>query len=168
MKRTLSTILLISMLSSLSACGGTEVGSDDTTVAGGDDTIADTTPAETTEAPRPDLPELDLEDYVLRVFKQDQSKILWAPNAFAPEEENGDILNDAYYKRNRIVTEKYGFTIEETISSSNPNSTVTSNILAGDDVCDVMLTHLNLANTSYGGNYLNWHDLVYVDLEKEW
>ena len=68
MKRTLAYLLLISMLASLTACGG-EAASDDTTAPGAADTTAPVTEAETDRSEiTDDLPATDLGGYKFRII----------------------------------------------------------------------------------------------------
>ncbi|MBQ8510339.1 MAG: hypothetical protein IJ493_10585 [Clostridia bacterium] len=167
MKRKLSITLCALMCAQiLASCGGTgSTTPDDTTTSGSQDT---TTSADTTAAVA-ELPEFDLENYELRILKRDQSQIKWAPNKFAPEEENGDILNDAYYQRNAQVSEKYGFTIKETImTGADPHNDIQKIIAAGDDMYDVVLMQLSFAQSSYDDGFLNFHEMKYIDLEQSY
>ncbi len=161
-KRTVSAALTL-MLAVLSFGCGTETAPSGETSA---DAPSVTEAPVTEPAPINNLPELDLGNYELRVLKQDQDKILWCPNKFAPEEENGDVLNDAYYRRNLLVTEKYGFSIKETIIPGEPQTEINRLIAAGDDAYDIVLMYLNKANASYDGSFLDFYTLPYLDLSK--
>jgi len=82
------------------------------------------------------------------------------------EEENGDILNDSIYKRNLAAMEKYNFTMEETITSSDPSSTVSKNVMAGEDVCDIALLRLSEAIKIDHSILYNLMELPNLDLNK--
>ncbi|MBE6559526.1 MAG: hypothetical protein E7662_00255 [Ruminococcaceae bacterium] len=110
MKHTKRTALLLSilMLSSalLASCSSEEHPSDDTSVS------AETTSApiaETTAAPEPEIPY----DYIEKTYDgrtytmatpADGSRSI--PGIFIMEEETGDVVNDAVYRRNLTVKDK--------------------------------------------------------------
>ena len=87
------------------------------------------------------------------------------------EEETGEIINDAVYKRNQEVSEKFGVKFS-VIKSSNSNyeTDAMKNILAGDDAYDVIVPHARAAFSYVTSNMLlDWRkDLPYVDLSKPW
>ena len=92
-KHTISLMLLVAMLASLAACGG-ETGSTDTTEA-------DTAAPETTAAPSEFEPvTADYKGEKFIIAENDVGD--WMQSAFI-EEQNGEVLNDSIYDRNRAV-----------------------------------------------------------------
>lgn len=162
LQRTFSAVLTLLLAAASIGCGTETAQTGEIPT----DVLSETEAPVTEPAPINNLPAFDLGNYELRVLKQDQDKILWCPNKFAPEEENGDIMNDAYYRRNENVTQKYGFSIKETIIPGEPQSEINRLIAAGDDAYDIVLMYLNKANTSYNGNFLDFYTLPYLDLSK--
>ena len=77
------------------------------------------------------------------------------------EEAQEDIVDDAIYRRNKIVEEKYGITITASESShSNYDTSALNSILAGDDAYDVIFAHSRaaFAYAVQGAGY-NIHDI---------
>ena len=130
-KHTISLMLLAAMLASLAACGG-ETGSTDTTAA-------DTAAPETTAAPSEFEPvTADYKGEKFIIAENDVGD--WMQSAFI-EEQNGEVLNDSIYDRNRAVEELYnvdivGYKIEGGRNVQKLEKLTTS-ILAGDKEFDV-------------------------------
>jgi len=163
MKQTKSMLCLILVGLLLAACGGADTPADTT---GTQDTTG-TTAADTTTARITDLPEeYDLGGYELRVLKADQEVLTWVLNTFAPEEENGDLLNDVFFKRNQRVTEQYNFTITETLVKSNLAGSVQTAVLAGDDLYDVVLSCMDSSAVLFDGICMNLYDVPNLDIMK--
>ena len=80
------------------------------------------------------------------------------------EESQEDIVDDAIYRRNKAVEEKYGITISASESShGNYDTDALNSILAGDDAYDIIFTHSRaaFAYAVQGAGY-NIHDISYV------
>lgn len=108
-QKTASAILLTAFALTASACGGS---------AG---TSTDQPDTQTTAEPEKVY---NLEGYTLNVAKIAQENIPWVLVSFGVEEENGEILNDTIYARNRNVSEKNNFSISETEISGGTISTI--------------------------------------------
>ena len=81
------------------------------------------------------------------------------------EEENGEVLNDAIFNRNRHVEDKYGVKLVETVVSDTSSET-TKTVMAGDDEYDLAVSTYSL---KLGTEYLvDWNTLSYTDLSKPW
>ena len=86
------------------------------------------------------------------------------------EESQEDIVNDAIYRRNKAVEEKYGITISISESSQNNYDTDALNsILAGDDAYDIIFTHSRaaFAYAVQGAGY-NIHDISTIHMDMPW
>ena len=100
MKKMITTLLLASMLLSLAACGGTketDTGTDttaDTTVQGESETETETTD------PLAGLDVIDMEGYAFRQLLRDKDQ--WIADMIA-EEQTGEVVNDAIFRRNTEV-----------------------------------------------------------------
>ncbi|MBQ2706680.1 MAG: hypothetical protein IJF67_00345 [Clostridia bacterium] len=163
-RNSMICLLLAGLLLQLAAtaCGGEAAPAGDTTAAPGTESAAPETTARITDLPE----DYDLGGYELRILKQDPEKLTWILNTFAPEEENGDVLNDAFYKRNQQVTEHYNFKISETLTSGNPAGAVQTSVLAGEDLYDAVLSCLNESNALFGGLCMNLYDVPNLDVTK--
>ncbi len=162
------TCLLLALLacgSSLLSCGG----SGDTV---GEQNTADPAVTETaaeTEAPAALtlLPEADYgaHDYRILLLEEDDRYV----DIMTEGMENGDIMNDLVFYRNRAVEEKYNITV--TGERANPdvvNDTVRRQVSAGDSAYDLYFVK-GCANNLAAEGYL--HDLTVlpnVDLSQPW
>ena len=115
----------------ITSCGSTtaesEVSSEPTT------SVSDTTAA---SEPEFDVPEVnDYDGYEFRMIinenrNADSSKLYAA-------EENGEVINDAVFDRNRAVSENYNITIVGLSDKNNTvDETLKTSVLAGEDLCD--------------------------------
>lgn len=89
------------------------------------------------------------------------------------DEENGDILNDALYARNRTVEERFNVKIKPVVTMGGDGNTqvnaVRTNLLAGEDAYDLVATYVfTTGPLVMDGLYLNWLDLPYTDLSQPW
>ena len=86
------------------------------------------------------------------------------------EEGQEDIVDDAIYRRNMTVEEKYGITITASeSSSSNYDTDALNSILAGDDAYDVIFAHSRaaFAYAVQGAGY-NIHDIETIHMDMPW
>ncbi|MFA6947968.1 MAG: hypothetical protein WCQ72_03205 [Eubacteriales bacterium] len=82
--------------------------------------------------------------------------------------EDGDIINDAVYKRNAEVEEKYNVKIRA-MPSDTPLITAKNSLMAGDNAFDVMNLVKYEVITLVQDNLLsNWNDLPYNDFTLPW
>lgn len=119
----------------------------------------------------PDLPEKDLNDetFTFYVMGYERNVNNYSVEIYA-EAENGDVINDAVYRRNKTVEEKYNFTVAEfPEKNSSLADSVKKTLLAGDDLYQVFMMNLrdsaSLANQGFLQNLKNVENL---DLSKQW
>ena len=120
----------------------------------------------------PDLPDYDLEGYAFRVFTMDWGDspdwTIWNSRDITAEEETGSPVNDAVYKRNRILEEKYNFTIEQ-LSGTDRLNTLRTAVAAKDDYFDIITMGIRSnAAAAQEGLLVNLFDVSYLDFEKPW
>ncbi|MBE6681019.1 MAG: extracellular solute-binding protein [Ruminococcaceae bacterium] len=85
------------------------------------------------------------------------------------EEETGDIVNDAVYKRNEIVKGYFNIDIVSIESSTDTASDAINSILAGDDQYDIMFPHSRTAfQYAVQDALVNFNDVYTIDTSKEW
>lgn len=110
------------------------------------------------------LPDTDYEGYLFRFVSM-------ASNPSHVAEENGDIVNDAYYTRNRIISERYNVTFEETdvAAYSDLTSTFKKSVLAASDDFDLCRIIMRDAfSCALEGYVMPLESLTYVDITKDW
>ncbi|MBE6612499.1 MAG: hypothetical protein E7632_08400, partial [Ruminococcaceae bacterium] len=160
----ISLILLAAIASGLLSCGGAGAGSDTTADTGTVDTtteapkepgLADTITAEELEA-------LGLDGYEVVVYQRPS----WQGTGVYAEEENGEVFNDAVFRRNVDLEDKYGFTVTQIISTDTVSSDLQKFISAGDDTYDLAFPMARAAaSISQIGGLADLAALDYVNLE---
>jgi ABC-type glycerol-3-phosphate transport system substrate-binding protein len=113
------------------------------------------------------LPEINFEGYNFRVAARSDNNI--TKNEVGSDlEETGEIIDDAVYARNLAVKERFNIDITGFYSAS-PQTDARKTVLSGEDAYDLILGHcIEMGATVVQGNYMNWHELPYVDLKKPW
>lgn len=170
LKKNLCIILLISILAAVS-CGESEQTNTTTTTAG--DVTTDASGESNDDIAilktfTPELgEELGLDGYEFNVMiRGADSK--WAIQDLVAEEENGDILNDATYKRNMYLEDNFGFTINAGVSADASLTEINTLILAGDDTYDAYFPMgRQAASAAQSQLLLDLNTLQYLDLDAE-
>jgi hypothetical protein len=93
---------------------------------------------------------------------------IWAARDIVAEEETGSPLNDAVYRRNAILEEKYNFTVTPVYYYDGVR-TASRDVMAGDknfDVIEIMIT--GAAILAHDGIFVNLFNINYLDFEKPW
>ncbi|MBE6611381.1 MAG: hypothetical protein E7632_02710 [Ruminococcaceae bacterium] len=151
-KKAISMILLMAMLVSLAACGG-DAGGADTTAA---DTSADTTAVETAYVDTLEKRDLGGEEFV--IYGQSYT----SRQNFYLEEKDGDVCNDAIFKRDLAVEERLN--VDLVFIGEQDRADVTSkmqaSVLAGSEEY-----HLFFNAMTHGCNQLTTAGVLY-DLRK--
>lgn len=169
MKRILTLFVALSLLTALMSCGGGTQPSQVETTAGEADAAdgAITTIAETADPLADNLPEADFDGRKFRVVTSDE----YAYQIYA-EEETGDVTNDAIFRRNLTVEERFGFEVESLINSAGKFQwypPIVATVLAGEDAYDLVGHYAYNAHVAIsGGAYLNWKDIPDIDLDRVW
>ena len=122
----------------------------------------------------PDLKAVDFGGYEFTFLTRTITSADWAEwnhRDVRAEEENGDIINDAVYGRNRKIEAKYNIKIDEIVVEHPELLTKTAQaVKAGDDIYDAVCPHLNaeLVPLSQGGNLIDLFSVPNLDLAKPW
>ncbi len=111
---------------------------------------------------------LDIQDFDGYVFRILARKSMVSDQYV--EEETGDIVSDAVYRRNETVKSLFNIDITATESSSSGGETDALNsILAGDDQYDLIFPHSRSAFTYAVQNTLvNYNDVEAIHLDQPW
>jgi len=167
-KRLFCLLIASVMVFSVISCAA-----EDDTQNAGETTAPLTEVTEETTSPelQPDLPESDFEEssftFLCR-FIEGEHWAPWNPRDIYVEEQNGEIINDSVYTRNRFVEEKYNISIDW-YSTPTYASVFNKTISAGDDVYDVYYAGTGeLINAAYSGRLDDLKKMTYIDLDKSW
>lgn len=157
-------LLCAAMLITLGACAGGKTDGENTGTA---DSVTEAAETELTAS----LPEVNYEGQYFNIIIDGGT----IGNAdFIAEEENGEILNDAVFARNRAVEEQLNVNIEAEVIGYGPSfvSELDTYILAGDSSFQAAMGMNNISTgiTSliYDGKFVDWNEFEYVDLDKPW
>ena len=165
-RKAIAGLLLFAILLSVS-CSEGQVSEDVV-----ETTLTETTASETTAddgRDKSDLPdEYDLGGYTLRLLSRTENTNATSMYLVAPDEANGEVLNDTIYERNVEVFAKYNFDIEN-IYADDVMSAVNQAVLAGDDIYDIALPYLDrVAPRADSGLYMNLYDVENLNLSKNY
>ncbi len=159
---------LLSSLIFAASCGsqGSAPGGDTTST--GDTTTAETTKPGIISKLTPELKEeLGLDGYEFNVFLRGEGTT-WSLKDVVSDGENGDVLNDAVFKRNIWLEDNYGFKLTVGYSADASSSELTTYILAGDDSYDAFFPMGRTAGAAASQGLLqNLKELKYIDLEND-
>ncbi|MBQ2709976.1 MAG: extracellular solute-binding protein, partial [Clostridia bacterium] len=162
MKRTVLLILCAALLCSAMSCGESEPRTTDTTAATVDTA---TLPTETELAP--DLPDVNYKGADFTILNGNTTTWMTIAKVTA-EEENGDNINDAIYRRNLAVEEKYGVNIVE-VPSDSARADLLEAIAAGDKAYDIALMVMADALTvTLENSALDYASVPHLDTSKPW
>ena len=158
-KNALILLLTASML--LAACGGTEPTVETTAPVDS----AETTPAETELVP--DIPDVTFEGEELRIMYRYGAHAYNIEDIWV-EDQNGEIINDTVFARNRAVEEKFGLTIVP-MPEVSPVAQLRTGVMAGDDFCEILADRKYELFPAIIEDYTwNLYDLTYIDFTKPW
>lgn len=117
----------------------------------------------------PELPDRDFDGYVFRVYSKGDDHPHWVSRDIVAAEENGDAINDAVYRRNLAVTDRYHFEIEE-ITENNWVNNITKAVTAGEDAYDLLQLHPNGVINALAENQMLWdlYDVPHMNLAQPW
>lgn len=175
MKRKLSLILAVLMLGmTFCACSNdTSKEGQTTTASAGNDTNApvegDTTGAE--EENTDPLPaDLRFDGETVRFLTRDHD---WSDDEISVDDINGEVVNDAVYKRNQTVEDRLGITITNFKTGGTDQYAISNLIktlvLAGTDEYDIFNNSVYSTIMYTGDNlFLNLYDFEYLNLENPW
>ena len=92
----------------------------------------------------------------------------WYYNEVFIEDETGENVDDAIYRRNKKVEERFNINIIP-LKSADPQAEALKAVKAGDDSMDLVVTHmLLLAGSSLSNPYLDWMEIPTIDLSRQW
>jgi hypothetical protein len=165
MKKILLALLLITALCfSLISCNNTNSNNNDKNTPVDKNADNSTTAENEEDVPSnfvgDDLDKFDFGGYTFRAL----SRFTACINV---EEELGDLLDDAIYRRNRKVEERFNFKIKETPLETGDMSMARKSLMAGDNAWDFMIIQCNDAFVyAQEGLIQPINALPYVNIDK--
>ena len=155
----LTSLLLI--LALLSSCGSTSTDTKDTSASS--DTTAEPVETEETDG----LPDKKMDGFEFSINHFNKSWLSWATVDLEATEENGDLVNDAIYKRNRGIEERFDCKININESDKINTADIQSEVMAGDSNYDVWFSY-DLWTLGVAQYLMDWNELPHVQLDREW
>ena len=172
MKKTLFALLLTGLLLVIAACKSGEAGNQTDISFSAADSAEEAAESvgEAPDAPdaidyESDLSTARYDGYDYRIYVR-KGRLHY--QYFDEPQEN--VVDDALYRRNKAVEDRYGVNIVVSESpESNTDTSALNSILAGDDSFDLILTHARsaYAYATQGACY-DLHDLKELHLDKPW
>jgi len=161
-KRLIAVLLLMGMLLTSAACASdTGTSSDADNTASADNAAA--TAAETADPYDDELGTYDFEGEEFHFYTRDKTTFNDSLNI---TEETGDAFNDAQFKSNRMLEERFNFVFKETFEENNTANARTA-VIAGDDTYDIIQTRCVYAyNYAAEGLVIPVQDLPVINLDK--
>lgn len=175
MKRRIqvSLVLLAALMvtSSLVSCGNPE----DTSSSDPEspEVLAEVEPTETEpETSVIDLlPNADYEGYTFNILSTNPGTLWgWRVSIFA-EEETGEPLNDAVFRRNTAIEERYNITIANSAELDNPSTSANAKQLAaaGDDLYSIISYGVKWQlSDAVNGCFINLNSVDTLDMKNAW
>ena len=176
MKKLLAALLTASMvfasaLGLFSSCGETGAPKNEETPDTAGEGRDGATPGDPRLAVKDSLPDdLDYGGAGFNIFYP-----LWSmyPTYYFVEEEIGETMNDAVYRRQKTVEERLNIDIRYiTKGEGNAGNIIAEEllktVLAGADEYQLMLTHCIAGNPEMIGYVHDWNKIAYADFDKPW
>lgn len=174
MKAPIAALLILASAAAAVSCGeNTAVPETTKPVQSGETAAAETEAAETTQYYEPDsLPaDLNFGGKTVNVFGWDGA----ANNEFFVEEQDGDIVHDAIFNRNKAVEERLDITLNYTLAPGAYNDRdqwvkmIAGSIMAGDGAYDIAAGYSMCGATlAYRRLLLDLTQQEYIDFSKPW
>lgn len=120
---------------------------------------------------QPNLGDADFGGYEFNILTRTSTAgdwLDWIPRDVYAEEENGEPINDAVYKRNTYVEDKYNFKIHQ-LFTENFSGDIKKVINAGDELYDMIESPMRDASGfSQNGYFLDLYDVPNLDFSQTW
>ena len=89
---------------------------------------------------------------------------------YTTEDLNGEVVNDAVYQRNSLISERFNVQITANVfEESSITGQVKNSVLAGDDAYQLMAGHIIYQGMAATDKIMyNMRDLPYIDYSKPW
>lgn len=165
MKKQLFTMCALLSAALLTACG-TETAPQNAVTAPVTEDAPVTVEAVTEDTIKPTVEAVDAGGIEYHILSRVCGEYTFPYSETIAEKESGETINDAVYKRNLAISEKYNIKVAGT--ENNDITGITSRMIkAGDSDYDLVLPMTSDAfAAAVAGNFYEIHDVPYIDLEK--
>ncbi|MCL1793372.1 MAG: hypothetical protein FWG34_05855 [Oscillospiraceae bacterium] len=154
---------IFSITAIFASCGDGKENADKNNT-GGNPENSGAAPEETTQAEYSDFPDAKMDGRIFVIMNPEYSL---ERHFYTAEEETGDSLNDAAYKRNAKIEDQFDISIKTHPSETECYTTLNKLVASGDDSVDLVVTHPNYVTSLITNGLLrNWLDMKYVDFSK--
>jgi len=110
------------------------------------------------------LPDTDFGGYVFKIIGYQIDPIF----SFPEEEENGEPVNDALLRRNRIIEQRHNIEIEN-IMTDDPAGKVRTSVQADDPAYDMMIgSMISISTLAPAGMMYDLNSIAYLRLDQNW
>ena len=167
MRKQLCVLLALLTVSGIvTSCGG-DFGTATESQTPGEQTQS-APPAETEDPSAFDLMEnIDYGGHIVRIYLSDQQNE--QGDIITGEEENGDVLHDLIYRRNRAVEEKYNVILQgEADTSSVVNDMIRMQVQGGVNDYDFYFAHSSVSGLATAGLLYPLNALEAIDFSNPW
>ncbi|MCL2517593.1 MAG: hypothetical protein FWF15_03420 [Oscillospiraceae bacterium] len=152
------------MLISFAACG--ESGDDTSVAATGE--VNNNLKTNETEL-KPDLPDKNFNGEIFTFINRGEAYVHWECFDCYAETEIGEPINDAVYRRNMVIEERYNIKITEFKASTGMERTLFNSINAGEKIYNaVMINGTGAAFLAENNVLVDLHTINYINLENPW
>lgn len=166
MKKIAALLAALLTAASAAACGGGGNTPAAQTAAGsGDPEQTDETAAETAESFDPMIEAADYGGKHIGILTPKTDEYCRLIDDISAETEDGNALNDAIYRRNSLIMEKYNVVFD--VKVGDVSAIISKSVKSGSDDYGIVLGGLS-ANTSLAadGNFIELGILPHIDMEK--
>ncbi len=166
LQRIIISLLCILMVTPALSCAEN---ADSGTTDPSDVTAAETEPAAETRT-EANLPETDFGGRAFRIFGRENATYSQFTNfEFYAESENGEVVNDAVFARNRTIEEKYNIKVEQNLLDDTTGH-IKKMVTAADDAYDAASLHnfTNVSSLSVGGYFVDLNEVNNIDFSMPW
>ena len=146
-------------------------GNTDESRSPGDVTEAETAAYETEAEIDPVLPDINFGGYNFRIlvrYYPSENHTAYQARDIYSDEESGEPINDAVYKRNRYVEDKYNCVISQILAEDH-QAKLSRSVKAGSDDYDLHYATLgDFSGNITRGDYMDLNSFPYIDLDAPW
>lgn len=118
------------------------------------------------------LPDADYNGYQFKIWTSNRPNETLELRQAPEDEETGEPVNDALYKRDRLIEEKYDIKIKYTILDDLPDmhQKAEKSVKAGDNAFDYIISDFRNVTRSLAqtGAIYDFNEIPHVDLSKPW